>query len=138
MIIYDLRCENYHKFEGWFKDRQAYEEQKGQKLISCPVCGNSNVEIVPSSVTIMGRDVRMSGKKDARELSIPKAVKMLQEYIEKNFDDVGPRFAEVALRIHRGEEQERNIRGTTTASEEETLRDEGVQFFKIPFPRFDS
>ena len=56
----------------------------------------------------------------------------------KNFDDVGERFAEVALKIHRGEEQKRNIRGVTTDKEEETLREEGVEFMKIPAPKFDS
>ena len=50
---------------------------------------------------------------------------------------MGDKFAEVALRIHHGEEDGRNIRGTTTGSEEETLREEGVQFIKIPLPKFD-
>jgi hypothetical protein len=61
----------------------------------------------------------------------------LQEYIHKNFDNVGDKFAEVALRIHHGEEDSRNIRGTATGSEEETLREEGVQFIKMPLPKFD-
>jgi hypothetical protein len=51
---------------------------------------------------------------------------------------VGDRFAEVALKIHRGEESKRNIRGITTDKEEVTLREEGVEFVKIPVPKFDS
>ena len=31
MIIYDLKCRDGHKFEGWFKDRGAFEEQNGAK-----------------------------------------------------------------------------------------------------------
>ena len=30
MIIYDLKCKKNHKFEGWFKDRTAFEEQKNE------------------------------------------------------------------------------------------------------------
>jgi hypothetical protein len=53
LIIYDVKCENGHKFEGWFKDRQAWIEQNARRLVCCPVCNSSNVEIVPSSVAIM-------------------------------------------------------------------------------------
>ncbi len=138
MIIYDLRCENGHKFEGWFKDRAAFENQKFQKLIDCPVCGGSDVEMVPSSISIMGRDIKSSGGRNAEELSLPKALKLIHEYLDKNFDDVGPRFAEVALKIHNGDEEKRNIKGSTTENEEDVLREEGIQFFKIPIPKLDS
>jgi len=47
VIIYDLKCENGHKFEGWFHDRNAFEEQKGQQLISCPICGSTDAELMP-------------------------------------------------------------------------------------------
>jgi hypothetical protein len=42
------------------------------------------------------------------------------------------------MKIHRGEEEARNIKGTTTHQEEETLREEGVQFFKVPVVKLDS
>jgi hypothetical protein len=138
LIIYDLKCKRDHKFEGWFKDRHAFENQRSQKLINCPVCGISDVEMVPSTITIMGKDVRISRRENVEELSMPKAVKILHEYLNKNFDDVGNKFFEVALKIHHGEEKGRNIKGTTTESEEETLRDEGIQFFRIPVTKLDS
>jgi hypothetical protein len=138
MIIYDLKCEKGHKFEGWFKDRSAFENQKSQKLITCPVCGNADVEMVPSTISIMAKDVRTSKRGSAEEFSLPRALGLFREYLNKNFDDVGPKFAEVALKIHQGEEEKRNIKGTTTENEEVTLREEGVQFFKIPVPKFDS
>jgi len=138
MIIYDLRCKKGHKFEGWFNDRSAFEKQQNQKLIVCPSCGNSDVEMVPSMISVMGKDVKASNRKDFEESSLPKVLKLFNEYLDKNFDDVGEKFAEVALRIHRGEEEGRNIKGITTEAEEETLREEGVQFLKIPVPKFDS
>jgi hypothetical protein len=137
VIIYDLKCGNAHKFEGWFQDRKAFEEQKNQKLIICPVCGGLDAEIALSSVAIVNRE---SAVEKTRKEEIPtlQSLQMLSEFIEKNFEDVGTSFAEVATSIHHGEEPERNIRGTTTKDEEESLREEGIHFIKIPTPKFDS
>ena len=137
MIIYDLKCEKNHIFEGWFNDRTAFEKQKERKLVSCPVCGNSNIEIVPSSITVMGKEAGGLDK-NYKNLSPAKALRMFNEYIDKTFEDVGNSFAEVALKIHTGEEDSRNIKGTVTKNEEDTLREEGVPFVKIPIPKFDS
>ena len=138
MIIYDLKCRDGHKFEGWFKDRKAFDEQKTQKLVACPVCGGTDVVLLPSSVTIMGKDGPPIEEKAKTGASSLKALREFHEYVHKHFDDVGDKFADVALRIHHGEEDKRNIRGTTTRSEEESLREEGVQFVKLPLPEFDA
>ncbi len=138
MIIYDLTCQDDHKFEGWFKDRASFEEQKEKKLIVCPVCGSSNIDMVPSSVAIMGKGAPETGNRKMAGESPAITLKMLNEFIDKNFDNVGDRFAEVALKMHRGEEEKRNIKGYTTKAEEETLKEEGVQFIKVPAPKFDS
>jgi hypothetical protein len=138
LIIYDLKCRDGHKFEGWFKDRGAFEEQKASMLIACPVCGSTDAVMVPSSVAIRGKDNRSSVDKQQIGPVPLKIFKEFQEYIHKNFDNVGDKFAEVALKIHHGEEDGRNIRGTTTQSEEENLRDEGVRFIKLSLPEFDA
>jgi hypothetical protein len=139
VIIYDLKCEKRHKFEGWFKDLASFEEQKAQKLITCPMCGSADVAMVPSSIAVMGKSREIKERKTgATEVSPAKMLEMIHDFVSKNFDDVGDRFAEVALKIHRGEESKRNIRGITTDKEEVTLREEGVEFVKIPVPKFDS
>lgn len=137
MIVYDLKCADGHKFEGWFQDITAFEEQKNRKLISCPICGNLSAEVVLPSITVMGRDNKREKGRE-RELSPQKALRILHEFIDKNFDDVGTGFAEVAVRIHNGEEEKRNIKGTTTRYEEEMLKEEGINFIKIPLPKYDS
>jgi hypothetical protein len=137
VIIYDLKCRDGHKFEGWFKDRGTFEAQAAKKIIACPVCGNTEAVLIPSSVAIRGRDNHSAVVKPEAGPSPQKVLREFHEYIQKNFDDVGDKFAEVALRIHHGEEDKRGIRGTTTGSEEETLREEGVQFIKIPLPKYD-
>ncbi len=135
MIIYDLRCEKNHNFEGWFNDRAAFEDQRSKKLLSCPICGSGRVDMVPSSISIMAKD---SKKESIKELSPMKALSMVHEFLNKNFEEVGDKFAEVALKIHAGEEDKRNIKGTTTKEEEEVLKEAGVQFVKIPVAKFDS
>jgi hypothetical protein len=50
-------------------------------------------------------------------------------------EDVGPRFAEEARRIHYGEKPQRGIRGQATPEEREALLDEGIETVAIPVPR---
>jgi hypothetical protein len=138
VIIYDLKCEKGHTFEGWFKDQQTWTLQNSQKLVSCPVCNSSNIEMIPSSITIMGKDSRAAGKLQEKEISEAKVLRMLHQYIDNNFEDVGNKFAEIALKIHYGDEEKRNIKGTSTPQEEENLKEEGVGFIKVPLLKMDS
>ena len=138
MIIYDLKCEKGHTFEGWFKDQQTWTLQNSQKLVSCPVCNSSNIEMIPSSITIMGKNSRAAGKLQEKEISEAKALRILHQYIDNNFENVGNKFAEIALKIHYGDEEKRNIKGTSTPQEEENLKEEGVQFIKVPLLKMDS
>lgn len=138
MIIYDLKCEKGHSFEGWFKDRENWIFQSSQKLVCCPVCNSSTIEIVPSSISIMGKDTKKDNALQNKEISPLTALKMLQQYVDKNFEDVGDKFAEIALKIHYGDEEHRNIKGTSTPEEEKNLKEEGVEFLKIPIIKMDS
>ena len=137
MIVYDLKCANGHQFEGWFQDGNAFEEQQSRKQISCPICGSLGAGIVLPSLTVMGRDNKRE-KERGRTLPTQQALQMLNEFVDKNFDNVGSGFAEVAIRMHNGEEEKRNIKGTTTRDEEKMLKEEGVHFIKIPLPKYDS
>jgi hypothetical protein len=94
--------------------------------------------MIPSTMSIMARDTKAINREDVEELSMPRAIKLFHEYLDKNFDDVGKKFTDIALKMHHGEEEKRNIKGTTTESEEDMLREKGVQFFKIPVTKFDS
>ena len=48
MIKYQLKCRSKicsdeKEFDGWFQNIEAYEKQKLQGLISCPICGSDDV-----------------------------------------------------------------------------------------------
>jgi hypothetical protein len=63
----------------------------------------------------------------------------VQSHIEKNFDHVGPRFAEEARKIHHGEAAKRSIYGEASKTEAKELRDEGIDVSQIPWlPRHDA
>jgi hypothetical protein len=132
MIAFDLRCSNGHVFEGWFEDNRAFESQKKKKLISCPVCNDTSVFKVPTTFAIKasGNDTTPSGK----ETALAEMTKKVADFVENNFDNVGTEFATEALKIHYGVSEPRNIRGVSTSLEEKTLKEEGVQFFKVPIP----
>jgi hypothetical protein len=61
----------------------------------------------------------------------------VHHYVRENFEDVGPRFAEEARQIHKGETAERPIHGTATINEAKELAEEGVAFIPLPKPELD-
>ena len=134
MIAYDLICCSGHTFEGWFEDARTFQAQKKKDLVSCPVCGTAEVSRLPSTFAIKNKPALNRGPTAAAKTSLETLGRQIQEYVEQNFDDVGPDFAKEALKIHYGAEKPRNIRGVSTEQEEKTLREEGVEFVKVPVP----
>jgi len=131
MIAYDLICSKGHKFECWFKDSASFEKQKSSGIINCPVCNDHHVEMTFSTFAI-----RKNGEKkkeeDKVEVDPRQVLRLIQDYVEKNFEDVGVNFTNEALKIHYGESKKRNIKGTATPDQETLLKQEGIQFLKIP------
>ena len=62
----------------------------------------------------------------------------VHHYVKQNFEDVGPRFAEEARQIHKGDAAERPIHGTATVKETQELAEDGVPFVALPKPELDS
>lgn len=73
---------------------------------------------------------------DAPQYANFDAAKMLKviSHIIDNTEDVGGAFAEEARRIHYREAPERHIRGTASAQEVDSLRDEGIDVVALPVP----
>jgi hypothetical protein len=155
MILFELRCQKDHHFEGWFRDGKGFETQTKAGKLVCPVCGNRRIEKALMAPRI-GKGARTkSAKSETANLTVPspapvppaqpaemKAVQMLREMrkqIEANCDYVGPGFAEEARKIHYGEAEARGIYGETSAEEAEALDEEGIEFARVPWvPRQDS
>ncbi|MAU41324.1 MAG: hypothetical protein CMF31_06855 [Kordiimonas sp.] len=43
MIVFDLKCDQGHKFESWFQNSAAFESQRDAGLVSCPMCQSTHV-----------------------------------------------------------------------------------------------
>jgi hypothetical protein len=136
MIAFDLECSLGHCFEGWFHNMESFEEQKTKKLVNCPVCNDTEVRRVLSPVAL-----KTSSQKNEVDnvgpIDYQKLAKEVVEYINKNFEDVGSDFAKEALKMHYIATEKRNIRGSATKDEEKILRDEGIEFFKLPIMKFE-
>jgi hypothetical protein len=127
MIAFDLFCSNGHKFECWFKDGASFEDQKSAGIITCPICNDHLIEKAFSPFAI-----KRGGEKSKEEIDPHRVLQVVQDYLDKHFEDVGKGFYKEALKIHYGEAEKRNIKGTATTEEEVILKEEGVQFFKVP------
>jgi hypothetical protein len=136
MIAFDMECSNGHIFEGWFNNAQSFDEQNSKKLISCPFCNDTNIRkmISPVTMKIASQDNR---EKMPHPINYRRLAKEVVEYIHNHFEDAGPEFTKQALKMHYGVIEKKNIKGSATMEEEKLLKDEGVDFFKVPFPKFD-
>lgn len=136
MIAFDLECSRGHTFEGWFNNAQSFEEQQAGRLVSCPYCNDKKVKKIMSPVTTKTSS-RMELDDVRKGIDYRRLAKEIVDYVNKNFDDVGPDFTSEALKMHYGVSEKRSIRGSATAGEEETLQKEGIPYFQFPVPKID-
>ena len=137
MILFDLKCEDGHYFEGWFPDSKGFARQRKNQLIECPSCGSSKVE-----KALMAPAVNTARKSDAAKQAVAMqtssamAKQMLSDmrkHVEANCEDVGTGFAEEARKIHYGETEKRDIYGQADKEEVVELHEEGVDFNLLPW-----
>ena len=133
MIVFDLECGHGHRFEGWFNNTASFEEQNLKKLVTCPICGDTRVRRVLSAVST--KTARPEPEKAPESIDYRRLAKEIVNYVNTHFEDVGTNFAKEALKIHYGVSEKKNIKGSATADEEKMLRDEKIEFFKLPIPR---
>ena len=141
MIVFDLACDCGYTFEGWFQDRGEFEKQHAAAFLICPVCGGHKIRKILSPIrfqsasNVAGGLSHESRSADPENIAeVTKALETLQNFVEKNFEDVGTDLAKESLKIHFGVTEPRNIRGITTEAEEKELQKEGIELLKIPMP----
>jgi hypothetical protein len=153
MIVFDLLCRDGHRFEGWFGSAADFSAQKARGQLSCPSCGASQVERVPSASRFnLGApepkapkaaeapDPRASAKptpemegKDPFAIAQMLYSRMLDELLTRS-EDVGKAFPAEARKIFYEEAPARAIRGEASAKEHEELLDEGIPVARLPVP----
>lgn len=140
MIVFDLGCDNDHRFEGWFASSEDFDRQQREHLLSCPMCGSQAINRLVTAVRVnTGRaepPAPMSREQAAAQYANFDAARMLKliSHIVENTEDVGRAFPEEARKIHYKETPERQIRGTASPQEVDSLRDEGIDVVALPVP----
>ena len=139
MIVFELICPRHHRFEGWFASSDDFDGQKDRGLLSCPSCGRSEIEKLPTAkIRTTGTEV-IPAESEQRvcapaEAKPPANLQELIDYVLMNTENVGTKFATEARRIHQHEAPYRNIRGTASRQETEELLDEGIPVMALPIP----
>ncbi|MCA3390357.1 MAG: DUF1178 family protein [Roseomonas sp.] len=159
MIRYELRCDQAHEFDGWFKDSAAFDKLAAAGLVECPHCGptkvakrlmapaipkkgrpasNAKAEALPAPVADSPAPPPSPAALPAAALAAMPAelramLRHMRTEIEKNCDYVGADFAEEARKIHHGETEARGIFGEASEDEAEALREEGIEIARIPW-----
>ena len=166
MIRFALKCTDGHEFEAWFRNGDTYERQAKRGEVRCPECGSVKVSkaIMAPAIAKGGRraPAPVTDPAPATEPAPPaaeakpatppaaagepaamhvagkmrEALAEMRRFIEKNAEYVGPRFADEARKMHKGESGERSIYGEASDDEASALKDEGIEFGRIPWPKF--
>lgn len=160
MIHYNVRCSQAHEFDGWFKDSAGFDKLTKRGLVECPTCGDTKVERALMAPAVSTREALPTPpQENAPPVAAPTpaptqqmattggpvpdqvraVLQRIRAEVEKNCAYVGPDFADEARKIHHGESEQRGIYGETTPEQAEALKDEGIEFSRIPWvPRADA
>ncbi|HTG39127.1 DUF1178 family protein [Sphingomonas sp.] len=145
MIVFDLRCGDGHVFEAWFASSAAYESQRADGLIACPLCEDSRIE-----KAVMAPNIAAKGNRSEMRATVPaptdtppspEAVKAALETLAKiqakaleKSRWVGTAFVDSARAMHLGEAPTQPIHGQATLADARALAEEGVSIAPLPFP----
>ena len=153
MIKYQLKCRSkvcydQKEFDGWFQSIEAYEKQKLQRLINCPICGSDKVEkllTTPSLKTNKNKtsDIKNKQFKNSKNNetflgnvdtdNISTLLRTLKKEVQKNSTFVGNEFVSQVRSMKEGKIKEKPIHGHGTNKEIQELRDEGIDVVNIPW-----
>lgn len=146
MKVLNLRCTHGHLFEGWFASEDDFLAQNGAQRIECPLCADRVIVKAPSAPRLnLGKTDAANAAPapaalaaPANTASMPDSMQALWmqavRHVLANTEDVGPRFAEEARKIHYGEVEQRGIRGQASAKERDALLEEGIEIAALPIP----
>ncbi len=135
MKVYDLCCENEHRFEGWFGSELEFATQLEAQQIACPICASLQLRKLLSAprLNLGGMQPAGGGPNSGPSRAQAEWLAQARQVIARTVD-VGTDFAEQARRMHYDEIPERGIRGIATRDERIALAEEGIAVATINIP----
>lgn len=150
MIVFDLSCDQGHRFEGWFRSSEDFWSQKDRGLVACPQCGSEAVSKAPMAPSVgkkgnqQAEQGRRSGRASGKGVSntplTPEVAAALDQLAKaqakalENSTWVGKKFVEQSRAMHYGEREHEAIHGEASVEEARELLDEGVPIAPLPLP----
>ena len=145
MIVFDLLCDDGHRFEAWFRSSTAFADQLERRLVACPICSSVQVVKAPMAPAVAPKgNAARPDRADAKQAlanAIPaplaaamRAVAEAQASALKNSTWVGDRFAEKSRAMHYGEVEQATIHGEATRDEARALAEEGIAVTPLLVP----
>ena len=134
MIKFGLRCDDDHAFEGWFASSDAFETQRKRGFVTCPTCDSAKVRkaLMAPAVSTSRDRAAAAGEMARKHKALMGEMRKLRDAVTANAEDVGPRFAEEARRIHYGESEPKAVYGEASKEEVTSLREEGIPVAPLP------
>jgi len=148
MKVLDLQCSHQHSFEGWFGSENDCQHQLARGLIECPLCADKGIQKMPSAprfnlgtrqpyeasdaAQASSFDECTQAMHDASSVAEPADFLQALRHVIKKTEDVGPRFAEEARRMHYGEVEAHSIRGQASVRQTVELLEEGIEVMPLP------
>ena len=134
MIKYILECDNNHKFNSWFSDSNEFDKLNKQKLLECIYCNSKKIsKSIMSPMIGIKNNPEDIKKINSRLESNKKDLKLLRNFIEKNFEYVGKNFSRKVREVYYDKESKKAIYGTASPEEREELSEEGIDLLTIPW-----
>ena len=135
MIHYDLKCEKNHIFSSWFNCVDAFDKLEMSNLLSCAVCGSSNVHRA-----IMAPKVSRSNPKESSPLigeasSAEQKMLEIRKKLEAEAENVGENFADEARAMHDGDTPMRSIYGEAKIKDAQDLIKDGIPVIPMPWKK---
>ena len=154
MIKYKLKCKSEYcteekEFDGWFQNIGAYEKQKHQGMINCPICGgdkvvksltapslktssNNNIENTNNNIKTATAENKSILANDNMK-NITTILRTIKKEIQKNSTFVGDEFVSKVRSMKEGKIIEKPIHGHGTQKEIQELRDDGIDVVNVPW-----
>ena len=135
MIKYNLKCSNNHEFESWFSDSNEFERLNKKRLLNCIFCTSKKItkSIMSPRVLNSKEKIEINNSKDKEFRKFKDDLTKLRNFVEKNFEFVGDKFAKKVRDIYYDKNENQRIYGTTTPEEKEELMEEGIELTSIPW-----
>ena len=154
MIKYKLKCKstyclNEDGFDGWFQNIAAFENQKNNGLINCPICGSDEVDKLLTTPSLKinknNKNENIASKIKTTPIvengiiandnlkDISTILRTIKKEIKKNSTFVGDKFVSQVRLMKEGKIREKPIHGNGSNKEIQELRDEGIDVVNIPW-----